>query len=63
MIKNKILPMKQLQKWCEKLQISSDSLNEKNIYKNNYHASIETKLRSFQFRPNLRSTLTKSTTT
>ena len=56
--KTKILPKKQQNKWCEKLQITADSLNWKNIYENNYYATNENKLRSLQIRLNLRSIVT-----
>ena len=55
--KTKILPRKQQNKWCEKLQITADSLNWQNIYENNYYATKATKLRSFQIRLNLRSVI------
>ena len=57
--KTKILPKKQQNKWCEKLQITADSLNWQNIYENNYYATNENKLRSFQIRLNLRSIVTQ----
>ena len=57
--KTKILPEKQQNKWCEKLQITVDSLNRQNIYENKYYATNETKLRSFHIRLNLRSILTQ----
>ena len=53
--KQKNIPIKQQQKWCEKLQISSDFLNWQNNYENDYLASNETKLRSFKTHLNLRS--------
>ena len=55
--KSKILPIKQQEKWCEILQIPPDSINWKKVYENNeiYFSTIETKLRSFQIRLNLRS--------
>ena len=57
--KTKILPKKQQNKWCEKLQITADYLNWQNIYENNCYATNETKLRSFQIRLNLRSIVTQ----
>ena len=57
--KTKLLPKKQQNKWCEKLQITADFLNWQNIYENNYYATNETKLRSFQIRLNLRSIVTQ----
>ena len=57
--KTKILPKKQQNKWCEKLQITADSLNWQNIYENNCYATNETKLRSFQIRLNFRSIVTQ----
>ena len=57
--KTKTLPKKQQNKWCEKLLITADSLNWQNIYENNYYATYENKLRSFQIRLNLRSTVTQ----
>ena len=59
MEKTKILSKKQQNKWCEKLQITADSLNWQNIYENNYYATNETKLRSFQIRLNLKSIVTQ----
>ena len=53
--KSKILPIKQQLKWCEILQIPSDFIDWKKIYENNYFSTVETKLRSFQIRLNLRS--------
>ena len=41
------------------MQITANSLNWQNIYENNYYATNETKLRSFQIRPNLRSIVTQ----
>ena len=41
------------------MQITADSLNWRNIYENNYYATDETKLRSFQIRLNLRSIVTQ----
>ena len=41
--KTKVLPRKQQNKWCEKLQNTADSFNWQNIYKNNYYATNETK--------------------
>ena len=57
--KTKIVPKKQQNKWCEKLQITADSLSWQNIYENNYYATNETKLRSFQIRLNLKSIVTQ----
>ena len=57
--KTKILPTKQQNKQSEKLQITADSLNWQNIYENNYYATNETKLRSFQIRLHLRSIVTQ----
>ena len=53
--KSKILPIKQQLKWCDILQISPESIDWKKVYENNYFSTIETKLRSFQIRLNLRS--------
>ena len=53
--KSKILPIKQQLRWCDILQIPSDSIDWKKIYENNYFSSIETKLRSFQIKLNLQS--------
>ena len=47
--------IKQQLKWCDILQISPESIDWKKVYKNNYYSTIETKLRSFQIRLNLRS--------
>ena len=41
------------------MQITADSLNGQNIYENNYFATNETKLRSFQIPLNLRSIVTQ----
>ena len=43
----------------ENLQITADSLNWQNIYQNNYYATNENKLRSFQIRLNLRLIVTQ----
>ena len=56
--KSKMLPIKQQLKCCESLQTSSNSMNWKKIYDNNYFSTIETKLRSFQIRLDLRSVVT-----
>ena len=56
--KFKDIPSKQQIKWCESLQISSNFINWKAIYENNYFSTTETKLRSFQIRLNLRSIVT-----
>ena len=48
--KSKILPIKQQLKWCNILQIPSESIDWKKAYENNYYSAIETKLRSFQIR-------------
>ena len=53
--KSKILPIKQQLKWCDILQISPESIDWKKVYENNYFSTIETKLRSFQIKLNLRS--------
>ena len=53
--KSKILPIKQQLKWCDILQIPPESIDWKKVYANNYFSTIETKLRSFQIRLNLRS--------
>ena len=53
--KSKILPFKQQLKWCDILQISPESIDWKKVYENNYFSTIETKLKSFQIRLNLRS--------
>ena len=53
--KSKILPIKQQLKWCDILQIPPESIDWKKVYENNYFSTIETKLRSFQIRLNLRS--------
>ena len=57
--KTKILPKKQQNQWCEKLQITADYLNWQNIYGNNYYATNENNLRLFQIRLNLRSIVTQ----
>ena len=44
-----------LKNWCESLQASSNCINWKKIYENNYFSTIETKLRSFQMKLNLHS--------
>ena len=53
--KSKILPIKQQLKWCDILQIPPKYIDWKKVYENNYFSTIETKLRSFQIRLNLRS--------
>ena len=42
--RTKLLPTKQQPKWCEKLQITADSLIWQNTYRNNYCATNETKI-------------------
>ena len=39
--------------WCDILQHPSDAINWSTIYDNNYYATNDTKLRSFQIRLNL----------
>ena len=56
--KIKILPTKRQQKWCDALQILSNDIEWSKVYKNNYFATNETKLRSFQIRLNMRSIVT-----
>ena len=56
--KSKVFSIKQQLKWCESLLTSSNSMNWKKTYENNYFSTIETKLRSFQIRLNLRSVVT-----
>ena len=56
--KNKVLPIKQQQKWCEILQILPSSIDWSKVYNNNYFATRKTKLRSFQIRLNLKSIVT-----
>ena len=46
--KNKVLPIKQQQKWCDILQILPSRIDWSKVYNNNYFATRETKLRSFQ---------------
>ena len=53
--KSEILPIKKKLEWCDILQIPPESIHWKKAYKNNYFSTIETKLRSFQIRLNLRS--------
>ena len=53
--KSKILPIKQQLKWCDILQILSESIDWKKVYENNYFSTIEAKLTFFQIRLNLRS--------
>ena len=53
-----MLPIKQQQKWCDALQILPNNINWNKIYENNYFATNETNLRSFQIRLNLRSIVT-----
>ena len=53
-------PIKQQQRWQEVLQnYCEDSINWNQIYKLNYFASNEVKLRSFQIKLNLRAIVTK----
>ena len=54
----KIIPIKQQQKWRDALQILPNNIGRNKIYKNNYLATNKTKLRSFQFRLNMRSIVT-----
>ena len=56
--KVKVLPVKQQLKCCDILQLPSDAIDWSTIFKNNYYATNETKLRSFQIRLNLRSIVT-----
>ena len=56
--KNKVLPIKQQQKWCKILQILPSSIDWSKVYYNNYFATRETKLQSFQIRLNLKSIVT-----
>ena len=56
--KNKVLPFKQQQKCCEILQILPSSIDWSKVYNNNYFATRETQLRSFQIRLNLKSIIT-----
>ena len=56
--KNKVLPIKQQQKWCEILQTLPSSIDWSKVYNNNCFATRETKLRSFQIRLNLKSIVT-----
>ena len=56
--KNKVLPIKQQQKWCEILEILPSSIDWSKVYNNNYFATREIKLRFFQIRLNLRSIVT-----
>ena len=56
--KVKVLPVKQQLKRCDILQLPSDTIDWSTIYENNYCATNETKLRSFQIRLNLRSIVT-----
>jgi len=56
--KTKILPIKHQTKWCDNLQLDSSAVNWSKINENNYFATLETKLRSFQIRLNIRSIVT-----
>ena len=56
--KEKILPIKLQQKWCDTLQMLLNDIDWNRIYENNYLAANETKLRSFQIRLNMRSIVT-----
>ena len=56
--KSRLLPIKQQRKWCDALQILPNNIDWNKIYENNYFATNETKLRSFQIRLNLRSIVT-----
>ena len=55
-----VLPVKQQLKWCDKLQLLSDAIDWSTIYENNYYATNETILRSFQIRLNFRSIVTNA---
>ena len=48
----KVLPVKQELKCCDILQLPSGAIDWLTIYENNYCATNETKLRSFQIRLN-----------
>ena len=54
----KIIPIKQQQKWCDTLQILPNNIDRNKIHENNYLATNEKKMRSFQFRLNMRSIVT-----
>ena len=56
--KSKILPINQQLKCSEILQTLSDSIDRKKVHGNNYFSKIETKVRSFQIRLNLRTLVT-----
>jgi len=56
--KTKILPIKHQTKWCDVLQLDTSAVNWSKVYENNYFATLETKLRSFQIRLNTRSIVT-----
>ena len=47
-------PIKRQSRWTDELNLSFDSVNWLDVYKSNYSATPETKLRSFQVKLNLR---------
>ena len=56
--KANVLSVQQQLNWCDILQLPSDAIDWSTIYENNYYATNETILRSFQIRLNLRSNFT-----
>ena len=51
-------PTKRQSRWTNELNLPSDSVNWLDVYKSNYSATTETKLRSFQVKLNLRAIVT-----
>ena len=55
-----IFPEKHQRRWANDLLLDFDSINWPIIYKNNYYCTVETKLRSFQIKLNLRAIVCNS---
>ena len=55
-----IFPEKHQRRWANDLLLDFDSINWPIIYKNNYYCTLETKLRSFQIKLNLRAIVCNS---
>ena len=49
-----LFPEKYQRRWANDLLLDFDAINWPIIYKNNYYFTLETKLRSFQIKLNLR---------
>ena len=55
-----IFPKKHQRRWANNLLLDFDFINWPIIYKNYYHCTLETKIRSFQIELNLRATVCNS---